>query len=439
VVLPKAGILTYDTSSTSLENITACGVNYYKHVWDCCRAATTSLPHRLSTELDEFCSIFFSLNRDRNGLLEDEYFDIQEQHIAYGFRQCQNPRDRVYGLLAIVGDISDLDLWLTPNYSHSEGEVFYDATHAMLNRDMPSLKCLTGAQYGPASTKWASWVRDFGTPMTQRRSDVESNRLMIYDLFNVSLGRKSRWESFMAWPPAADEKPHQVGLGLTGKYIGTVAVMCAEMECGSTKESDEGQRKVLSSWMQASEIDFDRYLGGRQCSDDLLRFWRTVLGGVMSAGEDNTEYSDWRRFSIKALAWLEPFLSWIHTGEPSRTFSLDRTLLVATDSRCYFRTDGGGQGLCYPSVEVGDQIWMIQGSNVPFILRRVVLSEEESAELRHRDAYGVGDDGIFGPRSEFFNDRMPYEHYYLVGDCYLDGVMHGEAAGDGDGDLVVLV
>jgi len=31
VVLPKAGVLTYDTSSVSLDNATSCGVNYYKH------------------------------------------------------------------------------------------------------------------------------------------------------------------------------------------------------------------------------------------------------------------------------------------------------------------------------------------------------------------------------------------------------------------------
>lgn len=306
----------------------------------------------MSVELDEFCTIFFTLDRDRNCLLEGEYFDIQQQHIAYGFRQCQNPRDKVYGLLAIVGDISDQDLWLTPDYLHSESEVFYDATFAMLHRDIFSLKCLTGAQYGPDSKKWASWVRDFGTTMTQRQSDLESNRLMIYDLFNASMGRKSRWESFMTWPPAADEKPHQVGLGLTGKCVGTVAIICEKNYCGDSAESDEQQRKVFSSWMQASGVDFDRHSNEMHC-DDVLRFWRTILGDVMSAGQDDTGYSDWRRFTAEGLVWLEPFLSLIRTGEPTKTFALDRTMLVATDDRCYFRTDDGGQGLCHPNAEIG--------------------------------------------------------------------------------------
>ena len=167
----------------------------------------------------------------------------------------------------------------------------------------------------------------------------------------------------MTWPPAADEKPHQVGLGLTGKCVGTVAVICQKSHFEDSAESDEGQRKVLSSWMQASGVNFDRYPNELQCSDDVLRFWRTILGGFMSAGaavQDDMEYSDWRRFTAEALNWLDPFLSFIRKGEPTKTFALDRTLLVATDARCYFRTDDGGQGLCHPNVKVGDQLWVLR-------------------------------------------------------------------------------
>jgi hypothetical protein len=78
------------------------------------------MPDTMASELDEFRTVFYSLDADRNTLTEGQYFDIQEQHLSYSFRQCQNPRDKVYGLLALIGDISDLDLWLTPDYSKSE-------------------------------------------------------------------------------------------------------------------------------------------------------------------------------------------------------------------------------------------------------------------------------------------------------------------------------
>lgn len=106
---------------------------------------------------------------------------------------CQNPRDKVYGLLALVGDISNLNLWLTLDYSKSENEVFYDATIAMLYREWRCLKCLTGVQCGLRENKWASWVRDFGTPITRLDADTRSNRLMTYELFDASKGSKTNF------------------------------------------------------------------------------------------------------------------------------------------------------------------------------------------------------------------------------------------------------
>jgi hypothetical protein len=120
VILPKAGIFTYDTWTISPDDITTCGINYYKPIWDCYQHIPKSMPDTMASELDEFRTVFYSLDADRNTLTEGQYFDIQEQHLSYSFRQCQNPRDKVYGLLALIGDISDLDLWLTPDYSKSE-------------------------------------------------------------------------------------------------------------------------------------------------------------------------------------------------------------------------------------------------------------------------------------------------------------------------------
>ena len=57
-----------------------------------------------------------------------------------------------------------------------------------------------------------------------------------------------------------------------------------------------------------------------------------------------------------------------------------------------FRTDGNLLGMGSRSVEVGDEVWVLKGGNVPFVLRRVK-------------------EGV----------------YRLVGDAYVHGIMHGEA------------
>jgi hypothetical protein len=438
VILPKQGILVYDTWSISLDAIAICGSNYYKHIWDCCQGTIAKLPSIIGNALDEFCAISLTLNGDRNSLADDEYFDIQEQHLSYGFRQCQNPRDKVYGLLALIGDVSDLDIWLTPNYSNSVGEVFHDATVAMLYRDMGSLKCLVGEQYGTRPGKWASWVRDFGAPMTQLAADIGSNRLMIYELFNASSGRRWKIERYMTWPPLADAKPYQVGLGAIGYCVGVVASVFSVAQSDNSSNTAHQQRRAYKEWLDVSKVGDNRYDDDNKYSDRDVKFWKTMLGGVMSAGSESTEYSDWRKFDIRAMAWMDAFLTWVHDGGPDLQLAPDRSLAIATDGRCYFQTDGGDQGLCYPATQTGDEIWIIDGSKVPLTLRHVHLSENESSELRPMEAYGLGNDGVYGLKENYERAETSQEYHSLVGDCDLDGYMDGGTAVDATRAVVLV-
>lgn len=428
-ILPKAGILTYDTWSLPLDAITTCGSNYYNHAWDCCQEAVSLLPKNVGNALDGFCSVFLTLREDRHAILsKDHYFSIQEQHLSYGSRQCHNPRDKVYGLLAIIGNISDLDLWLTPDYSKSEQEVFYDATVAMLIRDQTSLKCLTGAQYGTALGNWASWVRDFGTTFPHAKAESELNRLMMYDIFDASEGREADFLLYWTLARKGDEEPFQIGLGLTGKYLGTVASVFAMAKSGSELQFVEQRKSAFREWELASGVDFDMLN-----SDTTRNFWRTMLGGVMSEGKDSTEYSDWRKFNQEAMKWIEPFLSWVRGDKQGMPFALDRTLTMSTEDRCYFKTHQGFGGLCYPTTQANDELWVINGSRVPFILRSAQLNSEEASELHPGDAYAVTN-GRYDVKQDFRRTKSIHGYYYLVGDCYLDGHMYGRKDDDKEDD-----
>jgi hypothetical protein len=67
VILPRAGILTYDTWNATLEDVTKCGTNFYKHVWDCCERAMPILPRAMGVQLDDICTIFLeSRSRSQN-------------------------------------------------------------------------------------------------------------------------------------------------------------------------------------------------------------------------------------------------------------------------------------------------------------------------------------------------------------------------------------
>jgi hypothetical protein len=431
-ILPTTGTLTYDTWSVPLETITSCGENYYNHVWACCRQAGEALPAAVGDALDEFCAIFYTLDRDRNSLANDEYFDIQEQNISYGVRQCHNPRDKVYGLLGIIGDITDLDLWLTPNYNVSEHEVFYDITSAMLHRDLHSLKCLTGEQCGPAKSKWASWVRDFNMSFTQLDAVVASNRLMLYDLFNASDGKKSRFEHYTAWPRLADTKAHQVGLRVKGRRVGVVASVFQEVNSTGTNlvEVARQQKAAILQWARAAlEVDIATFGITNSRSAAVEKFLRTVLCGVISTGI-NDDYSDWRLFDSTTMAWLEPFSAWLTSADIELPFALGRTFLIATYRRCFFKSQNGGQGLCYPTTQISDEVWVLDGSKVPVILRDAELDSEEKMALRLWEAYQPNEEGEYTVTLGYKPAEVLSGYYELIGDCYFDGYMHGEAVSD---------
>jgi hypothetical protein len=82
----------------------------------------------------------------------------------------------------------------------------------------------------------------------------------------------------------------------------------------------------------------------------------------------------------------------------SRTFQhrllTEHRLKYTTDFRMVFRTTRGVLGICPRSSHIGDEVWMLEGSDVPVILRWL--------------------------------EGVQYNRYRLIGECYLHGYMKGE-------------
>ena len=68
--------------------------------------------------------------------------------------------------------------------------------------------------------------------------------------------------------------------------------------------------------------------------------------------------------------------------------------------RCFFTTASGRVGLCYPHSRPGDEVWLFNGANVPFIVRALDAAPAPGHSSK----------------------------YSFVGDCYVHGIMDGELA-----------
>ncbi|CAN9237019.1 unnamed protein product [Alternaria alternata] len=391
-ILPNKGLLTYDTWSTSLQTITDCGRSANGQWPGCCRDAFMKLPEEYFNALQGFFGITNSiyLGRERNDVRDVVRHSLHRQHFEYGYRGCKDPRDKVYALLGIVNDVS-----LKPSYICSTDEVFLRATCHTLFYEKSSLKSLTGALYGPATGKCASWVCQFDAPFDRLYTFVASNRHVAYDssLFDASSGRKSKPVLLGGQPQSSTSKANRMGLELRGIKVGSVSFISQETFSAYTRA-----RTVLRQWTQDAldwsaidvatntQIDDEpsrngsKHLGcfvrfcrmllggikhrmqdalswdatdiatntqthddssgnGSEYPDSYARFWRTLLGGT---DVPRSSYAaNWTRFIPATMDRLDEFLSSMKSGA-SVSRDLDLAISTAEFGRCYFKADNSG-------------------------------------------------------------------------------------------------
>jgi len=392
--------------------------------------------------LKDFCtmtrSLYWDRERDVSGKLRRH--DLQTQHVVYGFRACEDPRDKVYGLLGVIDH-----RFFTPDYTLSKEEVFLQATYTMLCRKWGSLKSLTGPQYGPAPDKLASWVRDFDAPCDRMDVDVVFDRHKLFDdgVFNASDDHRSRPVLLRASPRSSGEMVRRVGLGVVGRRVGKVTFVSEDVQTliSPTDDADIRHKDVFKRWMlsalESSALDMlahnsmqsNLYKG----PNNVMAFWRTMLSGLDIPVDREGHAWDLKSSpgtSPATMRWLEHFLAWVEGKEDTINATLCHMISVTTHGRRYFKTGDNDQGLCYPHVRVEDEVWVLDGGNVPFILRHAHLNTEESDALNPVVVDGFWSDGKINFRFDGQLDKPPEGYYEFIGDCYFDGYMHGEAVRD---------
>ena len=311
-----------------------------------------------------------------------------------------------------------------PIYSASVASVFYWATCKLLEDDPRALQSLIGVQYGPSVYKWASWVRDFDQQCTADHNAVRDIRSDMTRLFDAGGSTPLGYHIWTCWPCVPDSKPNQVALAVTGRSLGTMTSVC-QQSC-TLDMGFPDTLAALKAWMELAEFDFGAYIKGRYTRAN-EQIWRTILGGVLQY-KTSIELVC-RRFGADDVKLLDGLMSLFEIeGIPVLEGPIS-SLEHSTAMRTYFRTQDGSHGLCYPSCQAGDQVWVLHGSPVPFILRPVYVDTSiEENVLRPPEAYTRDKNGVRIGVKKKFQSRTG--HYQLIGDCYYDGFMDGEGLDD---------
>jgi hypothetical protein len=146
----------------------------------------------------------------------------------------------------------------------------------------------------------------------------------------------------------------------------------------------------------------ERYVTGETRLD---AFWHAMLGGLILHPDGSRPL---RRCCRSDYTLLNAILNTeTLTNSPGLNLSLQQWLMTQT----FFMTKQGYMGTAPGTIERGDQVWILFGSNVPFVLRDITV-QNRAGKCR-------------------ISEHLSEEQDFLkIGDCYVDGIMKGEMVQD---------
>jgi hypothetical protein len=361
--------------------------------------------------------------------MEQRYFSYF-QYCVQEIRRYQGSdlKDKIYSVLGMVdmflppGVINPI----TPDYSYSLKKI-YTATARAFIQDLPLLSNLSYVEDAKRRTvvDLPSWVPDFSIPLGR----VPFNRLGTYDIFNAA--------SIEKWPKGEMVHLDETSLlQLKGIRVTEVVEMSPPLDQLDRDRylypflevclklpvcyQSTGQHRLEAFWRtmiaDIPEIAPVIYPAPQEYGNNFHDWTLTILQKYYSLLEIRRQYLDDHLELIKELVGAKGFQCMpeesvlseiallkrpVDTGVRSSNghYLFDRAVKKTKPDRLIFRTADGHIGLGSRSMKHGDQVWLLEGARVPFVLR----------EVNH--SYG----------------QMIYQ---IVGEAYVHGAMHGEWIND---------
>ncbi|CZR66859.1 uncharacterized protein PAC_16760 [Phialocephala subalpina] len=362
--LPQSAIVVCGSISMSWSVFTNANNNWNLH-HDCCEDALIRGEDTVVGVLTEIMVTVMNVM--------DEQMDVFRTLLLHSHRQATDPRDKVYGLLSICRRRDD-DIKggrFVPDYTIPK-ELLFPKLTMQLIESTGCLKVLTGTYFHQGIP---SWVADWSVSPSIMEVAREHTRLRQYDLYNAMVGdigqAKYELSSLMT--------VKQV-LRLAGKEV-------------DTEQPYAGGGAWEDAYWRTLRVDITETIGGylrRAEAEDKAR--HDFLFDIREGMEEEIQEMFFQRANIDDFG----------------------TIYNAVKDRRFFITQRGYLGFAPENTQIGDEVYVINGSKVPFVLRRL----NKTYELESRT-----DESII-PDVPAFN---------LIGNCYVHGIMDGEAASGVDG------
>ena len=351
--------------------------NTHRHQLSCCADAATLMASRFVFRRDNLV-----MDRQLQAKSDEKVgqSNLDSMLRRYRHKKCQDPRDKVFGLLGLIKMHKSQKL--LPDYSLPLNDVLINAMEAVIVESDGDLGFLTGSGFNSHRQSVPSWVRDFASELDPDAVLPECQRVDAYTLYNASTGVVStaiqRDRTELVLKGLFVDRVREIGEPIRGRDVDHI-------------------NQILKSWHNIAGLDcHSRVSFSSNVSQEV--FWRTMIGDAM-VDPQNT----WKRLGSSELKAFEQWAcTFPFSAAPGPQSPLDRTFLFAMRAaicgRAIFVTQFGHTGLCEPTTRAGDEVWILHGGRVPFLLRPITLKV------------------LNGP-----------PQYVFIGDCHITRFMDGEA------------
>jgi Heterokaryon incompatibility protein (HET) len=330
----------------------------------------------------------------------------------YGGRLCQDPRDKIYGLLAITNLIFRGQIVV--DYRYTIGQVYQMAATTFILEEGDLGSTFWGPRFYTSELAsedkerriLPSWIPDFSRYAFDLQLEVLDGGHYGIDLDRYfepgggGLVEDAIYHTF--------HKGNQSVLDLTGVVFSEVSTLGATIDIGS-----ENWQEIVRQWEPRNLLNQGR--------DSLDAYWRTLLSDCSYLGE-NTRLSEtdidalrpsfltWRSFSIeddRLEKGREP-RGGIHDAVPDSDTNPFRNIFsTQLKRRIVGRVFSQLKNRCFAMVPAGsaegDCIAMVHGSRLPIVVRQV--NQELTAKI------------------QAMNGKIGWQ---LIGTAYVHGIMDGE-------------
>jgi hypothetical protein len=321
-------------------------------------------------------------------------------------REVTDPRDRVYGMLALgTGEYANL---LEPDYTRSTEQVYEAVAMESIKRtrSLEIFSHLFGHHYSRLPSFIPHWTGPF------EWSESYEIRLRNLQWFNASLDT------------VADFK-------LVSHKIGTTPGLLFDTITSTCQVTPEDVSS-LAYWVELHQTagtveSLHTELYGHTSDSRLLALWKSLCGGLeevfdgskmttrrIGSSADLLRYFKWGTFCTASQQ--QKVEMW--DAEFAETNVITQS---ATHGRRFFTTKKGYFGFGPEECEGGDLVAVMAGGKVPYIIRPVYRLKKFCKIVQY-----LFQDGKVWSRARAVVRLWKQSCYIILGDSYVHGIMDGE-------------